>query len=809
MKRYSTSLFTLLTLVVIGIGYLAINAFYLQDDSSNIQPKYSQVRIFAVNENDFNKMVNAGLIIDHASSKPGHYLDAWLSEYEISLLQKSGVSYQVLVDDWMEYYNSQPKMTQAEVTDQMNQAYEKDNITHSIYGSMGGYMTYTEVVAKLDSMRMWYPQFISPKFSLGQTYENRDMWCVRVTKNPDAPTGRPEVMLHALIHAREPESMETQFYYMFWLFENYNTDPLARYILDNREIYWIPVFNADGYVHNQTTNPSGGGMWRANKHLTSPPSLTCGPVDPNRNFGIYQFWNSPNNGSGTNSCEGGQGTYRGTLPFSELETQNIKTFVNSRSIKTAFSAHTYGNYLIKPWCWQDPIGTPDDAIYTTFLNDMKAVSGYTAGFPSQTVGYKVRGGTDDWYYNDSGHAKIFSITPETGTSFWPPQNQIIPLAQGMLHSNQYITLVAGPYVNYVSSNFNQSTYTPGSAGTFRVRYKNKGVMTANNTKIILTPANSNVTIPTQQFTVNVATNQQDSSTFNFTLAAGAPNNCYVPCFLQIKQDTSTIYTQGVYIPVGTPTANVVLNDAAANFTNWTAGGTAATWNISTAQSHSAPSSFTESPSGNYTANCDLHMTLITPINVSVNPVVTLSFWHRYTTEIDYDFCKVEVSKDNGLSWQQVASYHGTLSTWTQQTFDISSYANGTTSLKVRFRLTSDGSLQYDGWYVDDVVITTYCTGTITGVNGNNGIPLTYKLEQNFPNPFNPATTIKYQLAKDTKVKLTVYDVLGRMVSTLVNANKPAGSYEMKFDASNFASGLYFYKLEAGDYTEVKKMMLVK
>ena len=284
-------------------------------------------------------------------------------------------------------------------------------------------MKYDEVVAKLDSMRMWYPQFISAKYSIGTTYEGRTMWAVRVTKGPDAPTGRPEVMMHALIHAREPESMETQFYYMFWLFENYNTDPIARYILNNREIYWIPVFNADGYVHNQTTNPNGGGMWRANKHLNSPPSLTCGPVDPNRNFGTYQFWNSPNNGSSTDPCNGGSGTYRGTLPFSELETQNIKAFVNSRNFKTAFSAHTHGNLLIKPWCWQDPIGTPDDAIFNIFLADMKAVNGYTTGFPSQTVGYQVRGGTDDWYYNDSGHAKIFSFTPETGEMCIRDSNQ--------------------------------------------------------------------------------------------------------------------------------------------------------------------------------------------------------------------------------------------------------------------------------------------------------------------------------------------------------------------------------------------------
>jgi len=815
MKSYKSTVYTLLILGVLGIvSYISLNAFNFKNETTTEpQPEYSQVRIFATNENDFKRMNEAGLFIDHANSKPGHFLDAWLSEDEIEHLKLSAVPYEILVPDWMEYYNAQPKMTGAEITDQAQQTYEKDNISHSIYGSMGGYMTYNEVVAKLDSMRMWYPQFISAKFSIGATFEGRQMWAVRVTSGPDVPTGRPEVMLHALIHAREPESMQTQFYYMFWLFENYNTDPVARYILNNREIYWIPVFNPDGYVQNQTTNPNGGGMWRANKRPlvgTCPNNATNGPVDPNRNFGTYQFWNSPNNGSSTNPCSGGSGTYRGTLPFSELETQNIKAFVNSRNFKTAFSAHTYGNLLIKPWCWQDPIGTPDDAIFNTFLSDMKAVNGYTAGFPSQTVGYEVRGGTDDWYYNDSGHAKIFGITPETGTSFWPPQNQIIPLAQGMLHANQYITLVAGPYVNYINSNFNQPTYTPGSSGTFKVRFKNKGLMPANNTKIILTPANANVTIPTQQFTFNTASMQQDSATFSFTLSGAAPNNCYIPCFLSIKLDTSTIYTQGVYIQVGTAISTVILNDNSANFNNWTAGGTAATWNISTNQFHSSPSSFTESPAGNYPANCDLNMTLTTPLNISSNPVVTLSFWHRYVTEVNYDYCRVEVSSDNGSNWQLVAQYHGSMTTWTQQTFDISAYANASTNLKVRFRLTSDAGLQYDGWYVDDIVISKSCVSTITGIGGNNGnIPFTYALEQNFPNPFNPVTQIKYQIPVSSAVKIVIYDILGKDVMTLVNETKEAGYHSVDLNGADLASGVYFYRIDAGSFSDVKKIMLVK
>jgi len=805
MNSNKQTLFTVFILsILFMISYFSFNAFNFESNGIvDNQPKYSQVRIFAASENDVQRMMDAGLFIDHANTKPGQFMDAWLSEYEMNQLNRSGVPYQVLVDDWMTYYNNQPKMTPAEIDAQMRQVYEKDNISHSIYGSMGGYLTFTEVIAKLDSMRLEYPQFISAKWSVGTTFENRTMWCVRVTKNPDAPTGRPEVMLHALIHAREPESMETQVYYMYWLFENYNTDPIARYILNNREIYWIPVLNADGYVYNQTTNPNGGGMWRTNRHVTTPG---CGYTDINRNYGTYQFWNSPNGGSSTNACSGGQGTYRGPLPFSEIETQNMQSFVNSRQFKTAFSAHTYGNYLIKPWCWQDPIGTPDDWIFNIFLADMSTVNGYTTGFPSQTVGYKVRGGTDDWYYNDSGHTKIFSITPETGTSFWPPQNQIIPLAQGMLHSNQYITLVAGPYVNFVNANFNQTTYTPGQSGSYRVRFRNKGVMIANNTHIILAPGNNNVTIPTQQYDFNVGILALDSATFNFTVSNGAPNNCYIPATLTIKQDTATIYTQGVYIPVGTPSATTVLSDSANSFSNWTGTGP---WNITTAQFNSPPSSFTDSPGGSYGNNLDVSMTLTNPLNTSSSPVVYLSFYHRYATELNYDFCSVEVSSNNGTSWQTVARYHGTLSTWTQQTFDISRYTNSSTQVKVRFRLTTDQNTVADGWYVDDVVITSYCVGTPLGISGNNNIPDRFSLEQNYPNPFNPITQINYALAKEEFVKISVFDVLGRQVANLVNKNQKAGRYSVEFDGSNYASGLYLYKIEAGSFTNVKKMILIK
>jgi hypothetical protein len=95
------------------------------------------------------------------------------------------------------------------------------------------------------------------------------------------------------------------------------------------------------------------------------------------------------------------------------------------------------------------------------------------------------------------------------------------------------------------------------------------------------------------------------------------------------------------------------------------------------------------------------------------------------------------------------------------------------------------------------------------VEGEELQPLSYKLEQNYPNPFNPITTIKYQIPELSFVVLKVYDVLGNEISTLVEDEKSVGSNEVEFNAANLPSGIYFYKLQAGDFMEVKKMVLLR
>jgi carboxypeptidase T len=794
-------------IMIAAAAYFSVNGFNLiftqQDDQTIQGEKVSKVRIFATNDNDFKKMQQQDLFLDDGIYKPGLYFETVLTTAEIDRLKRSGVNYEIVIDDMDAYQKNLPKMTESEIQDAMKYSEEVYDVTHNIYGTLRnmGYLKYSEMVAKLDSMRIEYPNLVSVKWSIGNSIENREMWVVRITKNPDAPTGRPEVFLHAITHAREPMGLSQQVYFVYWLLENYNIDPIATYILNNREIYWMPILNPDGYVFNETYS---AGNWRCNKHLTSPPSLTCGPVDLNRNFGLYQYWNSTNNGSSTNECNGGSGTYRGSAPFSEPESQNVMNFVNSRNFQAGLGAHTSGNDLLKPWAWCDPTPTPDDYKFNEYLADMTVYNHYITGTPHGALGYYVRGCTDDWYYQDSVHAPhhIIFMTPETGSAFWPPQSEILPDCEGMLWPNQYICLVAGPYVNPVSKIFNQPNYNQGQSGTFKLKFRNKGLLPANNVKAEMIPWNSYVSIPTQQYTfASLASFATDSATFNFTLAANAPVNCAIPTTLNLKIDTSTVYTETIYIYVGA--GAITLNDDAENgIGNWTVQGS---WSVHTDSYHSPTHSFAYAP---YPNNANYSLTLTTPINAQSVPVCYLNFWNRVSLENGWDFGYVEISSNNGSTWQQVSSYTGTNLTWTEQSFDVTQYVNASTQLKIRFRITSDGNTVGQGWWVDDIKLTNYCLGTV-GVPGLTNIPKTFALAQNYPNPFNPVTVIKYQLPQPEFVTIKIYDLLGKEVTSLVNDRKEPGYYEASFDGSNLASGLYFYRIEAGSFAETKKMMLIK
>jgi subtilisin-like proprotein convertase family protein len=128
--------------------------------------------------------------------------------------------------------------------------------------------------------------------------------------------------------------------------------------------------------------------------------------------------------------------------------------------------------------------------------------------------------------------------------------------------------------------------------------------------------------------------------------------------------------------------------------------------------------------------------------------------------------------------------------------------NGVYTIRV-----SDNASGDTGTLMDWCVTVDY--GTITGINNNSALANDFKLSQNYPNPFNPSTTINYTIPKSGLVSLKVFDILGKEVASLVNGQISAGSHSVSFNASALSSGVYFYRIESGNFVDTKKMFLLK
>jgi hypothetical protein len=301
----------------------------------------------------------------------------------------------------------------------------------------GGYKTLAEMYAYLDGIIADHPDIVSPKQSIGLTYEGRDMWAVKISDNPTLDEEEPEILFTAGTHCREVGTPEILFYYMDHLTNNYATDTGVRDLVDSREIWLILACNPDGYYYNEVTTPEGGGMWRKNRRPNGDGSYG---IDINRNFGY--MWGYDNAGS---SPVGYAETYRGTAPFSEPETQHIRDFILDHDFSLTCHYHQYQNVFIYPWGYR-PATCADDDIYAALGDSINAMNGYVHG-PVSTLMYAVNGGVFDWEYGDVvSKPRIFGTSIEAGSysdGFWPTLARLEVLKQENLEPMLFLTRQAG------------------------------------------------------------------------------------------------------------------------------------------------------------------------------------------------------------------------------------------------------------------------------------------------------------------------------------------------------------------------------
>jgi hypothetical protein len=264
-------------------------------------------------------------------------------------------------------------------------------------------------------------------------------------------------------------------------------------------------------------------------------------------------------------------------------------------------------------------------------------------------------------------------------------------------------------------------------------------------------------------------------------------------------------------------------DSLNSLDNWNySSNVANNWELTTNSFYSANSSVTDSKTGNYFSNSQLSLISKNKIDLSgiTNPF--LKFMTKYSIESGWDYAQISVSTDL-VSWIVVGGdnskygsgnfqpsdeliYDGTQSTWISEVVDLKQFKDKQIYLK--FELNTDEYEEEDGWFIDDISILGYSNEAVS-VNESVELPKKYSLSQNYPNPFNPNTEINFSIAKTNVVKLVVYNSIGQQVAELLNSELNAGKYGVKFDADNFPSGVYFYRLQSGSFNQTKKMILLK
>ncbi len=293
---------------------------------------------------------------------------------------------------------------------------------------MGGYRTFDHIVEEMEDIQADFDNIVSEPVSIGESIEGRDIWAIKISDNPEEDEDEPEVLYTALIHSREVITAEVLFNYIYYLVDNYGNDEYVTWLVDERQMWFIPCHNPDGYVKNEEDDPEGGGMWRKNCRRNDEDEVVG--VDLNRNFGY--MWGYDNTGS---SPRESSPTYRGTGPFSEPETQAIREFVNDHNFKISIYFHSWGNLVLYPYGY-DYFFPEDLDVFNSMAKTMSAENGYMIGTGWEVL-YPTNGDSDDWIYGSDEHDPIMSVTVEVGSHddyFWPPLNRVEPLVEENLET---------------------------------------------------------------------------------------------------------------------------------------------------------------------------------------------------------------------------------------------------------------------------------------------------------------------------------------------------------------------------------------
>lgn len=740
MKNLKFTLLTILMLVL-GIGVMA-------------QEKVMQIKIL---EKDKDRVLKAiGLLqIDHQKYDENGNVVAVVTERDLKRLKGTGLRYEITVADAnKKLLEDNLKALAAEKAGDdhdghahargaFEQAGKKvDQIIQQpaafvLPAAVSGYWSYNQMVTLIGALKTSYPSIVDT-FGIGFTYENRRIIVVKISDNVTTDESEPEVLFLGLQHAREAIGGSSMIFLMQYLAERYTAgDAKIQNLVQNREIFIIPCFNADGWQFNWASG--AGSMWRKNRRPQAGGEIG---VDLNRNWGVD--WS--NCAGATTSCgspDPADDTYYGTAAFSEPETRAVRDWVYTRNFTAMIDQHAFGPYYSLPFGRPSlhTMSTDDANFYTRVPAMMGTYNGMRAGNSPQSVNYEVAGGVKDWMLmgniGTGTKGKIYGMTGEggaaggssSGNDFWPRRDSIVRLCKGMTYQNLQLALAAGSYAD-IQDLGNMSVTGPDRWGSFDFQVRRIGIGNQPIT-VSMIPLENVLTAGAPVVINSLSYYGTQNGSISYTLPWTMNNGQRFRYIWRVQtggisyDDTVTKFFNPVQLVYDD------MENTGTFATNWTVTGA---WGLSTGGSvYQGARSLQESPGAAiYASNANITATRTTLLDLSNATQAYLSFWVRHRAENGRDKLRVLVSTapanpfnlvvrgshtveeyndGDGSTIGGVPGLTGIRDIWTRVTYDLSSYAGaGRTQVRIQLQFLSDNDASAfaferdEGFFVDNLQI---------------------------------------------------------------------------------------------------------
>ncbi|MFA6572146.1 MAG: M14 family zinc carboxypeptidase [Bacteroidota bacterium] len=760
---------------------------------------YSYVRIYFDNQFNQETVQNFDIDLEGIVIKDRLWVETIASPYLLKQLNSGNIKYDILISDLCTYYQSRLHSGK-----QINETLLSG--TNFRLGSMGGYLTLSEIDSTFAKMHSLFPKFAGSPVIIGKTIEGRDIVAYQI--GDTTKKNVPEALITSLHHAREPAAMMAMVYFVWNLLERSEAgDEEAVFLLSNRKLWVIPVVNPDGYRFNEISRPGGGGGWRKNRRKHN--DTTYG-VDINRNYGPNSFWNAANDGASKSISSD---TYRGSAEFSEPETQAIRDFCQSHKFTIALNYHTYGNVLIFPWGAKAE-ETPDSTLYKAIGREFSKFNKLSFGRAKQLIGYEVSGDSDDWMYlSNPLKSKIFSMTPELGTNFegfWPPTNRILPIALENLNMNYQLLWSADANIRPI-----ELLYSHDSSSN-----KGKLSLTLKNIGVHNTSDNVYLTIKSLDNSIEVKDNQKSFLTLNsgietrLNFEVNFLNN-FVDCSL-IPFEVE-ILNEGVYrrdtieIRIFNSKPEVLLKDGVIP-KSWDLGN----WGF---EKDALLKHFvlTDSPIKNYPNINDNFAVYTKPLFISDSNVF-LKFSTKWFIEPSWDFFVVQVLPEKDTNWICLESsrmriadpvrggrqlvgmtgFDGFFGDWLTQEISLSQFYGQ--HILLRFGVLSDNATNYNGAFLDDINVYFPVFSFVQNQTENKNINFTVA-----PNPCTDFINLSFRTTEDEIYKIELYDIFGNIIFEGESLNKT----NLNISTLGMNSGIYFILIKTRTQVQCKKITILK